>query len=148
MTVPAGPLQRVNLQHMRTPSLPMMSGPPLKLMIDPEATPFAYHTPVPVPLHWRADAKAGLDCDVLLGVIEPVPVGEPVTWCHRMVVCAKKDGKPRRTVDFQPLNKHATRETLSHRSTRRDPCRNTRRNPCLMRGMDTTVWRYAKRIVP
>ena len=28
-----------------------------------------------------------------------------------MVVCAKKDGKPRRTVDFQPLNKHATRET-------------------------------------
>ena len=88
-----------------------MSGPPLKLMIDPEATPFAYHTPIPVPLHWRADVKAGLDRDVLLGVIEPVPVGEPVTWCHRMVVCANKDEKPRRTVDFQPLNKHATRET-------------------------------------
>ena len=91
--------------------LPMMSGPPLKLMIDPEATPFAYHSPITVPLHWRADVKAGLDRDVLLGVIEPVPVGEPVTWCHRMVVCAKKDGKPRRTVDFQRLNKHATRET-------------------------------------
>ena len=91
--------------------LPMMSGPPLKLMIDPEATPFAYHSPIPVPLHWRADVKAGLDRDVLLGVIEPVPVGEPVTWCHRMVVCAKKDGKPRRTVDFQRINKHATRET-------------------------------------
>ena len=89
----------------------MMSGPPLKLMIDPEATPFAYHSPIPVPLHWRADVKAGLDRDVLLGVIEPVPVGEPVTWCHRMVVCAKKDGKPRRTVDFQRLNKHAIRET-------------------------------------
>ena len=88
-----------------------MSGPPLKLMIDPEATPFAYHSPIPVPLHWRADVKAGLDRDVLLGVIEPVPVGKPVTWCHRMVVCAKKDGKPRRTVDFQRLNKHATRET-------------------------------------
>ena len=28
-----------------------------------------------------------------------------------MVVCAKKDGKPRRTVDFQALNKYATRET-------------------------------------
>ncbi|VDI13988.1 Hypothetical predicted protein, partial [Mytilus galloprovincialis] len=28
-----------------------------------------------------------------------------------MVVCAKKNGKPRRTVDFQPLNVHATRET-------------------------------------
>ena len=91
--------------------LPMMSGPPLKLMIDPGATPFAYHSPIPVPLDWRADVKAGLDRDVLLGVIEPVPIGEPVTSCHRMVVCAKKDGKPRRTVDFQRLNKHATRET-------------------------------------
>ena len=28
-----------------------------------------------------------------------------------MVVCAKKSGKPRRTVDFQPLNRHAVRET-------------------------------------
>ena len=91
--------------------LPTMSGPPLKLMIDPEATPFAYHTPIPVPLHWRAGVTTGLDRDVLLGVIEPVPVGEPVTWCHRMVVCAKKDGKPRRIVDFQPLSKHATHET-------------------------------------
>ena len=40
-----------------------------------------------------------------------MPIGEPVSWCHRMVVCPKKDGKPRRTVDFQPLNKFATRET-------------------------------------
>ena len=28
-----------------------------------------------------------------------------------MVICAKKYGKPRRTVDFQALNKHAFRET-------------------------------------
>ena len=28
-----------------------------------------------------------------------------------MVICAKKNGKPRRTVDFQALNIHATRET-------------------------------------
>ena len=28
-----------------------------------------------------------------------------------MVICAKKNGKPRRTVDFQPLNKFAARET-------------------------------------
>ena len=28
-----------------------------------------------------------------------------------MVICAKKNGKPRRTVDFQALNKHALRET-------------------------------------
>lgn len=91
--------------------LPMMDGPPLKLMVDPNAQPVAVHSPVPVPVHWREDVKKGLDRDVRLGVIEPVPVGEPVTWCHRMVVCAKKNGKPRRTVDMQPLNAHATRET-------------------------------------
>ncbi len=28
-----------------------------------------------------------------------------------MVICAKKSGSPRRTIDFQPLNIHATRET-------------------------------------
>ena len=71
----------------------------MHLMVDPTAEPIAHHTPVPVPLHWRDAVKAGLDHDVQLGVLEPVPVGEPVTWCHRMVVCAKKDGKPRRTVE-------------------------------------------------
>ena len=88
-----------------------MSGPPLQLMVDPDAKPVAYHTPVPVALHWMEDVKAGLEQNVCLGVIEKVPVGEPVTLCHRMVVCVKKSGKPRRTADFQPLNSDATRET-------------------------------------
>lgn len=83
----------------------------MRLMVDPKAKPVAHHNPIPVPLHWQEEVKAGLDQDVSLGVLEPVPVGEPVTWCHRMVVCAKKNGKPRRTVDFQALNLHATRET-------------------------------------
>ena len=91
--------------------LPLMDGPPLRLMIDPNATPTAHHSPIPVPLHWQEEVKAGLDRDVRLGVLEPVPVGEPVTWCHRMVTCAKKDGSLRRTIDLQPLNAHATRET-------------------------------------
>jgi len=91
--------------------LPMMDVPPLRLMVDKNSKPVAAHKPIPVPLHWRDKIKDGLDRDVRLGVIEPVPIGEPVTWCHRMVVCAKKDGTPRRTVDFQPLNQYATRET-------------------------------------
>ncbi len=91
--------------------LPLMDSPPMKLMIDASASPVAYHTPIPVPLHWQEEVKAGLDQDVRLGVLEPVPIGEPVTWCHRMVVCAKKNGKLRRTVDLQALNTHATRET-------------------------------------
>ena len=91
--------------------LPLMTGPPMKLMVDTNATPVAHHTPVPVPLHWQDEVKSGLDQDVRLGVIEPVPIGEPVTWCHCMVVCAKKNGTPRLTVDFQALNTHAVGET-------------------------------------
>ena len=91
--------------------LPMMNVTPMKLMVDPDAEPVAHHSPIPVPLHWQEEVKAGIDRDVALGVLEPVPVGEPVTWCHRMVVCPKKDGTPRRTVDLQALNRHATRET-------------------------------------
>ena len=71
-----------------------MTDPPMRLMVDPDAKPVAHHTPVPVPLHWQSEVKAGLDQDVRLGVLEPVPVGEPVTWCHRMAVSAKKNGKP------------------------------------------------------
>ena len=91
--------------------LPHMSGPPMKLMIDPKATPVAHNSPIPVPLHFLEPVKADLERDVRLGVIEAVPTGTPTKWCHRMVVCPKKDGTPRRTVDFQALNKHACRET-------------------------------------
>ena len=91
--------------------LPSMTGPLMKLMTDPDAKPVAYHTPIPVPVHWQEEVKAGLDRDVQLGVIEPVPINDPVTWCHRMVICAKKDGTPRRTVDLQALNAAATRDT-------------------------------------
>ena len=90
--------------------LPMMKCSPMRLMVDPYAEPVASHKPIPVPIHWQKDVKAGLVQDVRLGVIKLVPVGTPVTWCHRMVICAKKTGKPCRTVNFQPLNTHATRE--------------------------------------
>ena len=91
--------------------LPMMDGKPLRLMVNLYKEPIAYHTPIPVPIHWHDEVKAGLDWDISLGVIEPVPVGTPVTYCHSTVICAKKSGKPRRTVDMQALNVHATRET-------------------------------------
>ena len=67
-----------------------MKGVAIRLMVDPNAEPVAHHTPVPVPLHWQEDIKAGQDQDVALGVLEPVPVGEPVTWCHCIVICTKK----------------------------------------------------------
>ena len=91
--------------------LPKMTGPPMRIMTDPNCTPHVRHKPIPIPIHWQEEVYNSLTQDVELGVIEPVPTGTPITWCHRMVVVPKKSGKPRRTVDFQPLNRYAIRET-------------------------------------
>ena len=71
----------------------------------------AVHSPSQVPLHWQQAVKDGLDRDVRLGVLERVPVNNPVTWSSRMVITAKTDGSPRRVVDYTNLNKHAPRQT-------------------------------------
>lgn len=92
-------------------TLPMMAGPPLRLNIDPSAKPVAARKAASVPVHWEDKVKAHLDRDVRLGVLEKVPIGTPDTWCHRMLIVGKANGEPRRVVDFQPLNAHATRET-------------------------------------
>ena len=93
--------------------LPSMTGPPIKMHVDESAEPKAYHTSAPIALHWQDQVHQDLLRDEALGVIEKVPYGEPVTWCHRMVVTRKHDGSPRRTVDLSPLNKFCRRETFS-----------------------------------
>ena len=52
--------------------LPMMSGPPIKIHVDPDAKPSAVHTPASIPIRWRETIKQQLDADVALGVIEKV----------------------------------------------------------------------------
>ena len=73
---------------------------------------WTYSTPLPNtctnPL--AKEVKADFDRDICLGVIEVVPIGESVTWCHQMVICAKNYGKPCRMIDFQPPNTHVTWE--------------------------------------
>ena len=54
-----------------------MAGVSMRLMVDANAEPVAHHTPIPVPIHWQSDVKAGLDHDVSMGILEPVPVGGP-----------------------------------------------------------------------
>ena len=91
--------------------LPVMAGPPHRILLVSGALPRACHTPAAVPKHWEAEVKAQLDEDVTRGVIESVPAGEATEWCARMVVVAKKNGQPRRTIDFQLLNSCCKRET-------------------------------------
>ena len=85
----------------------MDSAPPLRLFVDAQATPVAAYTPSIVPAHWNEEVKKGLNRDVKLGVLEPVPVNEAARWCSRMVVTPKPDGSPRRVIDFGPVNKNA-----------------------------------------
>ena len=68
--------------------------PPLRLHVDPQASPTAVMSPSTIPVHWAEEVKAGLDRDERLGVIEKVPVNVPVTWCSRMLITAKSDGNP------------------------------------------------------
>ena len=62
--------------------LPLMSkSPPLRLFVDKQASPVAVSTPIKIPHHWVQEVKNGLDRDERLGVIERVPVNEPLKWC-------------------------------------------------------------------
>ena len=92
-------------------TMPCTEGPPMRIHTDPSAVPLAVHKPIAVPLHYRAEVKANIDADVKRGVLEKVPPGVPVTWCTRMVITPKKDGRPRRTVDLSALTKAGVRET-------------------------------------
>ena len=94
----------------KTP-LPVMAGPPHHIHLRPDAEPHAVHAPATIPHHFYDEVKQQLDEDVRRGVIEEVPAGEPTQWCARMVVVPKKDGRARRTVDFQRVNRACRRET-------------------------------------
>ena len=94
-----------------TQRLPEITGPPLKIFVKKNAQPIAVHKPVPVAVHWREEVRKELERDCKLGVLDKVDVNNPADWCHKMVVVPKKTGKPRRTVDLQPLNRVTVRQT-------------------------------------
>jgi hypothetical protein len=90
--------------------LPMLHGPLLEIHVKENARPHAIYTLATVPIHWKTKVKAYLNRDVRLGVLEEVAEIVDITWCHRMVVCRKHNGDPRRTVDLQPLNDASMRQ--------------------------------------
>ena len=93
--------------------LAKMVGPPMKIHLDPEARPVAIHKPIPIPHDWQDTVKEEGERDIQLDIIDRVPMGVPTTWHFTMVVVVKKSGKPCRTVDLSPLNKHCLCETFA-----------------------------------
>ena len=65
----------------------------------------ARHNPVPVPFHFKELVRQALWKDVERGIIAPLP------WCSTMVIIAKKNRNPWRTVDNQHLNSQCKWET-------------------------------------
>ena len=90
--------------------MPCTAGPPLKIFVDPVATPVRFHKPVPVPLHYRDQVKRDLLAAEKQGVIERVSLGIKPTWMAKMLIQPKKDGRPKRVVDMSALTKVARRE--------------------------------------
>ena len=86
------------------PPFPEMKTPPAHIHLKLDATPYACHTPIPIPHHWKEQAKASLDADIEKDIITKVPSGTPRTWCSQMIIVPKKDGTPCCTVDIQCLN--------------------------------------------
>ncbi len=90
--------------------LQSMAGQPMDIVFKEDGVkPHYVYTPIPVPHHFKKQVKLDLD-SVRLGIIEKVPQGDMSRWCARMVVTPKANGKPRRTVDLQQLNKATIRE--------------------------------------
>ena len=71
----------------------------------------AANKPAEIPNAFEAKVKADLDRNKQLGVIERVPPNTPQTFYVKMLVVAKNNGKPRRVVDFEALNKICLRRT-------------------------------------
>ena len=90
---------------------PKLTTPPAHIHLIPGCVPpKPAYWPATVAEHWADAVKNSIDKDVEKGILLKVPLNEPTTWCARMVVVRKKDGRPRRTVDFQQLNAHCLRE--------------------------------------
>ena len=94
-----------------------MSGPPMDIVLEPDAKPHRVYTARPIPYAYREQVKSQLDSMVSEGVIEPV--SDPSDWCHPIVVVNKKGSSEKRlTVDFQTLNRQVKRPTHPMRNAR------------------------------
>ena len=88
-------LRLLHLQHVSPATLPSNVFPhPMEIHMKEGTTAKAFHTSAPVPLFWQNRVEEGLFRNEELGIIERVPYGEPVDWCHRMVITAKHDNIP------------------------------------------------------
>ncbi|XP_064083925.1 uncharacterized protein K02A2.6-like [Macrobrachium nipponense] len=99
----------ISKKDLQTQPLKKMAGPLMRIHLKPGATPFAVHTPRPIPFTLRDQVKEEHDSLVQQGIIRPAG-DEPSEWCHPMVLVPKDKGV-RITVDHTHLNSQVARPT-------------------------------------
>ncbi|XP_065190755.1 uncharacterized protein LOC135821686 [Sycon ciliatum] len=98
-------------------TLKPMSGPPMDIVLEPDAKPHRVYTARPVAYAYREKVKAQLDDMVSEGIVETV--SDPSDWCHPIVIVDKKGSTEKRlTVDLQTLNRQVKRPTHPMRNAR------------------------------
>ena len=90
---------------------PAMSGKPAHIHLKQETVSKAKHRPIPVPYHLKEPVRQALMQDIERGILKQLSIGTPTDWCSTIVITTKKDGRPRRTIDYQYLNSQCKRET-------------------------------------
>ena len=91
-------------------SLRSTAGPPMHITLRSDAVPCRHYPAHAIPFQRRDAVEGQLSSMESKGVIEKVPVREPFTWYHPMVVVPKKaSAEPRITVDLTGLNKYVER---------------------------------------
>ena len=95
----------------------MNTDSPLRLFKDPAVKPVAIHKALIIPIHLKARVKADLHRDVRLGILEKVDINSYVKWLSHMLVTMKKDGSPRRIIDYKNLNIAIPRQTIITKSS-------------------------------
>lgn len=83
-----------NTVFNKSGAFPAMETIPAHIHLKEEVIPLAHHVPIPVPYDWKEQVKVDLDSDVERGIIQPVPIETLVSWCSKMIVMPKKNGKP------------------------------------------------------
>ena len=75
---------------------------------------------IPVPLAMREQTKRDLDSAVKMGILEDVSgKANHDLWLAPMIVVPKKDGSPRRVIDFSLLNRFCKRSAEATLDTNR-----------------------------
>ena len=96
--------------------LPQMQGEPMPIITDPSVKPVAVHRSVSVPMQWMEKVNEDLYQDVHLGIIEPVLINTPTSWCLRTVIVPKLSEEPCRTMDSKSLSDASVCQTHQTKS--------------------------------